>query len=77
VSDGDRRRLLAGLGPEGRRVAARLIAEYGPWDAASLMTLRQYAVSVDRLQGGGLSDAERRREVRVNLLLLRALSLER
>jgi hypothetical protein len=68
--------VLAGLGPVGRKLATRLLAEYGDWTAAALHTLRQYAISCDRL-AAITDDDGRRREARLNLQLLQALHLER
>lgn len=75
VSAAQRRRVLAGLAPEGRRIAADLLDAYSDWDEASLFTLRQYVESCVRLEGI-TDDAERRREQRANLQLLKALRLE-
>jgi hypothetical protein len=75
VQPAERRQLLKGLGPVARRVATSVLAEFTDWTAASLYTLRQYAISCETL--AGITDhAERRREVRTNLALLRALDLE-
>jgi hypothetical protein len=68
--------VLAGLGPEARRLASGLLDYFGPWDPAGLTTLRLFAQCVERL-GATTDDAERRREIRVYLGLLRALQLER
>lgn len=76
VTPAERKRLLDGLPPEGRRVAFALLAEYSDWDAAALATLRQYALSCARLVDLMDDDAERRREVRTNLALLKALDLD-
>jgi hypothetical protein len=76
VTAADRRRTLEGLTPEGRRMASAILDAYDGWSAASLFTLRQYVESCVRLQGI-TDDADRRREQRANLQLLRALELER
>jgi len=76
VSPADRRRTLAGLNPEARRIAAALLDTYDGWDAASLVTLRCYVESVERVQGA-TDDAERRRETRIMLGLLKALELDK
>lgn len=76
VSEADRRRVLAGLGPEARRLAARLLDEYQGWDAAALVSLRLYVESVARLTTI-TDDAERRRETRIMLALHKSLELDR
>ena len=76
VTPAERKRLLDGLPPEGRRVAVALLAEYSDWDAAALTVLKQYALSCARLTDLTDDDAERRREVRTNLALLKALALD-
>lgn len=76
VSPADRKATLAGLGPMGRKIAGRVLNEYAGWDQTSLHTLRQYGLSCDRL-AVLTDDTERRREVRTNLALLKALALER
>src|SRR5215213_3655088 len=50
VSDGDRRRVLAGLPAEGRRIARALLDQFLGWDEPSMMTLRAYAMSSIRLE---------------------------
>lgn len=75
LSTGDRKRTLAGLGTEARRVAAALLDEF-EWDTAGLVGLRLYAQSCERL-AGFLDNDERRRETRTMLSLLKSLSLER
>ena len=42
----DRRRTLAGLSPESRRLAVALLATYKDWDAAAFETLRAYVAVV-------------------------------
>jgi hypothetical protein len=74
VTAAERRRTLVGLGPEARRLAAALLDEYGPWDAASLATVRLWAQSGERL-ATLTDDIERRRETRGYLALLAALEL--
>jgi hypothetical protein len=80
VAPADRRRTLAGLSPAARRVAARLLAEYGGWTAAKLEVLRAYSLSCSRLemlQQTPTDDSRAlHREIRANLNLLRALNLE-
>lgn len=76
VTSDDRARVLDGLAPEARRLAAALLDEFTGWDPSSLMTLRLYAQSAERL-AGILDDDERRRETRAMLGLLKALQLER
>ena len=49
VSRGDRAATLAGLGPLGRKLVARLIDDYDGWDVASLHTLRAYGLSCEKL----------------------------
>lgn len=75
VSAADRRRVLKGLAPEARRIAASLLDAFGPWNAAALETLRLYVQSAGRVQTLQ-DDAERRRETRTMLALLKALDLE-
>lgn len=72
-----RARVVDGLGAVGRRVVEGLLDGYADWDAASLHTLRAYAVSCDRLAALDQDDDGRRREARLNLLLLRALGLDK
>ena len=50
VSAADRKRVLAGLAPVPRRVAAALLDAYGPWNSASLETLHAYVLSCGRLE---------------------------
>ena len=77
----DRRPLLAGLPKGGRRLAVALLEAFSGWDAASLATLRSYALSCARLAAlETAADADTRelhREVRTNLGLLKALELPR
>jgi hypothetical protein len=54
-----------------------LLSEYAGWDSASLVTLRQYALSCDRLVSLPLDSRERYKELRANLALLKALDLQR
>ena len=77
VSRADRRAVLAGLGKAGRKVATRLLDDFSDWDVSGLHTLRQYAISCDRLDALQHDDDARRREARLNLQLLQALHLER
>ncbi len=77
LSRAGRRRALAGLAGIARHLAGELLDAYGPWDAASIMTLRQYAQAAARLEAGISDDAERRREQRAMLALLAALRLEK
>ena len=68
LSGAARRRTLAGLDREARRVAARVLDEYGDWDEASLTLVRAFARSVARieqLEATGAEPAEIRREVRL------------
>jgi hypothetical protein len=80
LSEVDRRRTLAGLPADARRLAADLLAAYSGWDGASLATLRSYALSTHRLRTLERSrDADTRalhREIRHNLALLKSLNLE-
>lgn len=75
LSAATRRRVLTGLAPEGRRIAADLLDAYGDWDESALFTLRLYVESCVRL-AAITDDTERRREQRANLALLKALRLE-
>lgn len=75
VTVAERRAVLKGLGHTGRKMASRLLDDYGDWDAAGLHTLRQYAISCDRL-GDKLDESERHRELRANLALLRSMHLD-
>jgi hypothetical protein len=82
VTPSDRRRVLAGLAAGPRRIAVSLLDSHRPWNAASLETLRAYALScgrLERLQAADQGDESRglHREVRANLALLKALELER
>ena len=83
VTGGERRRVLANLSPDARRLASALLDSYGPWSAASLTTLRAYALSCERLEAlqQQAGDAEHsravHREVRCGLALLKALELEK
>jgi hypothetical protein len=81
VAPADRKRVLAGLAAGPRRIALSLLDAYGPWNAASLETLRAYALScerLERLQAASADDTRAvHREVRCNLALLKALELER
>ena len=74
VSKADRRRVVHGLDREGRRLAGRLLDEFGDWHASSLHTLRLYVESCRRL-AVIVDDDERGRELRLNLGLLKALDL--
>lgn len=75
LSPEDRRRTLHGLTPAERRIVERLLEAYEDWDAGSLLLLRHFARSTARLEEL-TDDGERRRELRVNVMLLRALNLE-
>jgi hypothetical protein len=71
--------VVDGLSPEARRLADQLLDTFEGWDPAALNTLRTYVLSCERLeqlQAAGVSPALHR-EVRINLLLLRALNFER
>ena len=76
----DRRRTLRGLRGEARRLADRLLSEYSGWDSATLEALRAYALSCERLERLQRTPADDtralHREIRHNLALLKALSLE-
>ncbi|MCC7179035.1 MAG: hypothetical protein IT177_11655 [Acidobacteria bacterium] len=74
VSSADRRRTLAGLDSEARRLAGRILDEHGDWTPTDLVTLRLYVESVSRV-AAATDDGERRREVRIMLGLLKALDL--
>jgi hypothetical protein len=76
VAPEDRQRILAGLGADGRRLAAGLLDAYDGWHAASLVTLRLAGACADRL-AGALDDAERRREARLFMALIKTLELEK
>ena len=76
VTPAERRRVLGGLGDTGRRLAAGLLDEFGDWHAAALVSLRLLAQAADRL-AGDLDDAERRRETRAYLALLKSLELDK
>jgi hypothetical protein len=80
ISPAERRRTLRGLTPEARHIAARLLDQFGSWDEASLRALRAYAESCVRLEAlqraPGDDTRALHREVRANVLLLRALNLE-
>ena len=78
VSVADRRRVLKGLSREARRLAASLMADFGYWDGAALVTLRSYCLSCERLsalESGGPS-RELRAEARLNIALRKALALD-
>jgi hypothetical protein len=81
VAAADRRRVLEGLAAGPRRIAAALMGSHGPWDAASLETLRAYVLScarLERLQREPGDDTRAlHRETRCNLALLKSLELER
>lgn len=81
VGPADRKRVLAGLAAGPRRIAASLLTDYGPWSAATLETLRAYALSCERLeqlqQAPGDDTRALHREARCNLALLKSLELER
>jgi hypothetical protein len=79
VSAADRRRTLHGLPAEARRLALRLLTGFTGWDAAGLVTLRSYALAVDRLRQLEADAAADFREVRAEtrrvLALLKMLNL--
>jgi hypothetical protein len=82
LAPADRRRTLDGLAPEARRLAATLLLQYSPWDAASLVTLRSYVRSCVRLEQlqvapDAAATPALAREIRINLALLKALEFER
>jgi hypothetical protein len=70
----------AGLDGTTRRLALRLLAEYGGWHAAKLEVLRNFHLSSARLETlqAQQTDDPRglHREIRANLSLLKALNLE-
>jgi len=76
-----RRLALRGLGRLARRVAVGLLAQFDGWDEASLMTLRSYALSCERLEAlqtdPKTPSTTLAREVRSNLALLRELGIQR
>ena len=75
----DRRRTLAGLPRESRRIVIALLKDFSRWDVARLQTLRAYALSCARLATLE-KDADTRllhREIRANLALLKSLDLHR
>lgn len=75
LSPPERRRVLGGLGPEARRLAAALLDEY-EWDSTGLVSLKLYVQSCERLTT--ITDpTELRRETRHMLSLLKSLALER
>jgi hypothetical protein len=82
VSPAARRRTVDGLGPEAHRLVGALLRSYSGWDAATLTTLRSFALSCDRLRQleqahTPASDSrELYREIRANVMLLKMLNLE-
>ena len=76
VSTADRRRTLHGLSPAARRMAIALIDDYSGWHSATLFVLRQFVECCARLERIS-GDAERRREQRAALALLKCLELEK
>jgi hypothetical protein len=80
VSTWLRRAALRGLSRTARRIAVSLLESYGDWDGAAVETLRQYALSCERLealQASTETDVRTlHRETRINLQLLKALDLE-
>jgi hypothetical protein len=79
VTPAERRRVLDGLTPEGRRIAAALLDAYGDWDASGLATLRSYAASCARLRVLEDAPGDGRQlyaEIRANIGLARLLNLE-
>jgi len=79
VTDEEQRRVLSGLRSEARKVASRLLAEFGDWTAADLETLRSYAASVGRMRelekAHPVDPAAIHREARHHLRLWKALEL--
>ena len=78
VSAADRRRTLDGLEPPARRVATRVLDDYGDWSTLALQTVRALARSAVRLEAlEAAGDVEEvRREVRTYGALLRAFAAE-
>ena len=74
VSPADRRRALAGLGADGRRLVTGLLDMFGDWTPAGLALVRLAGQSVDRLSDI-TDDNERRKEVRTLLALLKGMEL--
>jgi len=74
-----RRVAVRGLTGQARTVEQETLAAYGDWTRPLIETLRLYALSAARLADlSQPSDAaERRRELRTYLALLKALDLER
>ena len=84
TSLGDRRRILAGLDAEGKRIATQMLERYEFADAASQTALKNFARSCDRLHalqtasanGPGTSILNAlHRELRTHVMLLKALDL--
>jgi hypothetical protein len=79
LTDADRKRTLAGLPPDARRIARGLLDRYTGWDEAKLATLRHYSqscVRVELLQAdSAASSMALHRELRTNLALMAALGL--
>jgi hypothetical protein len=69
-----RRRVMDGLDADGQWLAGRLLDEFDGWHSASLVTMRFYVDAVRRV-ATATDAAERRREVRTMLALLKALEL--
>jgi hypothetical protein len=80
VSEGVRRRLIAGLGPRGREVVRAWLDGFGDWTGSSLATLRLLGESADRaaaLTAAAPEDTRPlHREVRTYVSLARLLSAE-
>jgi hypothetical protein len=80
ASRSDRRRVMAGLPPIGRHIAARLLDELVGWDGMKLSLLRAFCFSADRieaLQAAGASSAALARETRIHVQLANALGVAR
>lgn len=77
VSSAARRRALAGLSPESRRIAGELMASFGNWDAGMLATLRSYVQSLERIAALEASNSAMglHAELRLSIALRRVLDL--
>ncbi len=78
LSAADRRWALAGLEPKARRLAARLVDDYGDWTTLGLQAVRalaRSAVRLEQLEAAGNTE-EVRREVRTFGALVRAFDAE-
>jgi len=80
-SDVDRDRLVAGLPAAAERLGLALLESFSGWDPASLVTLRAYVLSCERLaaleSASGNDARAMHKELRSNLLLLKMLDLRR